>query len=272
VSYNEYKKMKTIKIACTILCAAFLSIYCSKEDSGSGNGTIQFKCVNPIAASFKSFASSNTKSGFTNPSLTGEFTETVMTSMKLTIGDVWVSKGEVKHGATDNLEWVRLTKSTNRTIKLFEDYTFDSVEIPAGDYNSIKITFRNVFYRHVRLLSNPSIAYELLETMGSWTDPCDVADTSWAKTNYFGKGGNHIVDQNGIFQLVSEGEKLGGLKILEGKKAIVSWRLGAGVINSCKNILIDVNKNLRWDCGIDRIEDVCPPEVKYMWDFVVEYQ
>jgi hypothetical protein len=35
---------------------------------------------------------------------------------------------------------------------------------------------------------------------------------------------------------------------------------------------MDENGNLEWDCGVDYIDIECPPEVEYMWDFVVEYE
>lgn len=212
------------------------------------------------------------KSEATNPALIGDTTETYMTSIKFYIGDVWISQDEVKAGDPDELEWIRLTSYTNTENKLFEDYSFSAVEIPAGTYQSIKITFRNVFYRYTQLISDPTITYELLETMGSWTDPCNENDTTWARTNYFGSDGNHIMNDGDVFELVSEGEKLGGFSIEPSKTAVVSWRLGAGATEPCVNYLIDENGNRQWDCGIDYIEDECPPEMEYMWDFVVEYK
>jgi hypothetical protein len=247
---------------------------CNKDDEDdnvpSTNGLIEFKCINPVASNLKSV--SNTKSVLSNPALTGDTTETYFTSMNFTIGDVWVSQGEVKAGETDNFEWIRLTNTTNTDSKLFEDYIFPTKEIPVGNYKSIKITFRNIFYRHVHLISDPSIKYELLETMGSWTTPCDPADTSWATINYFGPDGNHKLNSSNVFELVSQGEKIGGFNIEADKKANISWRLYAGVTTPCTNYLIDENSNLQWDCGVDRIEEECPPELEYMWDFVVEYE
>jgi len=204
-----------------------------------------------------------------NPKLVDEITETIMTSMKLGIGDVWVSQGVVREGEPDNLEWIKLTKDTNYELKLFEDYTFPAVELPAGEYKSIKIKFRNIFYRHCKLISDPNVVYELLETMGSSTDPCDPADTSWAPDDYFSTGGNFsLVD--GKFKLGSAKEKVGGFTIKSGKTAKILWRLGGGVVATCVNKLIDINGNLEWDCDIDDIDIECTPEVEYMWDFVVQ--
>lgn len=260
--------MTKMKIISTLLCFGLFFSSCEKKEKT--NGFLEFKTSNPMNSSNKSL--SLLKSVSTNPSLTGDTTITNTMSLKLCIGDVWVSQGVVKAGETNDLEWVRLTNTTNTAAKLFEDYSFSAIEIPAGTYKSIKITFRNVYYRHVQLVSDPSVKYELLETMGSWATPCDAADTTWATTNYFGPDGNHELDSNGLFELVSSGEKIGGFSIEADKTAVVTWRLYAGVTTPCIAYLIDLNNNLQWDCGIDRIDEICPPEVKYMWDFVVEYE
>jgi len=266
--------MKTMKIIGTMLCASILFTSCEKDDdtenASSTKGLIEFKCINPVSSNLKSV--STQKSISSNPLLEGDTTETYFIGMKITIGDVWVSQGEVKVGGSDNMEWIRLTAITNIDPKLFEDYTFPAKEIPVGNYKSVKITFRNIFYRHVQLISDPLIKYELLETMGSWTTPCDPTDTTWAVTNYFGPDGNHKLDQNGVFELVSQGEKIGGFNIESDKKTNIAWRLYAGVTTPCTNYLIDENSNLQWDCGVDRLEEECPPELEYMWDFVVDYE
>ena len=194
-----------------------------------------------------------------------------MTSLRFAIGDVWISRGEIKAGEPDTLEWIRLTGSTNTELKLFEEYLVPSIDIPAGNYKSIKVTLRSIIYRQVKLVSDMDVVYELLESIGSSGDPCDPKDTTWAKTNYFGSVGNHYLDDNGVFKLASRGEKISGFDIKPGKKASVYWRFGAGAITPCINYLIDKNSNREWDCGIDKLRIDCPPEVINMWDFIVEY-
>jgi hypothetical protein len=266
--------MKIFKILCPILCASILFTACKKNEDDKitppKNGIIEFKCINPWSLSLKS--AYKTKSRLSNPLLLGDTTETLLTSLIITIGDVWVSQGNITVGQPDNLEWVKLTNITNTDLKLFEDYTFPAKEIAVGDYKSIKITLRNIWYRQVKLSSDPTVIYELLETMGSSSDPCNSDDDSWAKTDYFGSGGNHNLDINGNFVLVEDGEKVNGFKIESGKKAIISWRLGAGSTDPCINYLLDLNGNRIWDCGIDDLYDECPIGMEYMWDFVVEYE
>lgn len=261
--------MKTIRFTGIILLAVTLFAGCTDEIL-TGKGTIRFQCYNPSAISSNS-PMLKVKSVFENPPLTGSTTQALMTSLRWTIGDVWVSKGIVEVGGKDDLEWIRLTDTTNTSMKLFEEYSFPPKEIPAGEYRSIKITFRNIFYRQLKLASDHKVVYELLETMGSWNDPCNPNDTTWAKTNYFSEGGNHFLDSAGVFQLASEGEKIAGFKIGSGKITGIIWRLGAGSTDNCTITLLDKNGNRAWDCGIDDMEIECPPTVKYMWDFQVAY-
>ena len=264
--------MKTKALIYVFFTALILSIGCSKDDENDNEttGYLQFKTLNPISSSMKSVGI--LKSTESNPALVGDTTETILTSLNFCIGDVWVSQGEVKAGNPDNLEWIRLTDVTNHELKLFENYLFAAKELPAGTYKSIKITLKNIWYRHVELVSDPAVKYELLETMGSSFDPCDENDTSWVKPNYFSDDGNHNLNDSGVFEVVSAGEKIGGFTIESGKTAIVSWRLFGGVTEPIINYLFDLNGNLEWDCGIDDIEEVDPPELEYMWDFLVEYE
>ena len=197
--------MKTKSILGVFLCAFIFFAACEKEsddDNNKKNGMLEFKTLNPLTSVKKS--AMYLKSTLSNPPLVGDTTITHTTSLKLCVGDVWVSQGEVKEGQPDNLEWIRLNAFTNTEQKLFEDYSFSSVELPAGTYKSIKIRFRNVFYRYAQLVSDPSISFELLETMGSWTSPCDANDTTWATTNYFSADGNHkLNDDNSYDSLFS---------------------------------------------------------------------
>lgn len=264
--------MKIMKIIGIFLLAILLFSQCKKEEIPENQkGFIKFSCINPVSSAQKGHLFT-IGSDYINPPLTGPVTTTEMMTMRITIGDVWISKGTVSIGIPDTLEWVRLTTTTNRNPKLFEEYSFPSQQIPVGNYKSVKITFRNVFYRIVRLISDTTVVYELLETMGSWTDYCDEADTSWAKTNYFGPDGNHYLNDQNRFEMASEGERISGINITSDKTALVYWRLGAGVTEPCTNYLMDENGNLEWDCGVDYINIECPPEMEYMWDFVIEYE
>ncbi len=265
--------MKT-KAILFLLGTVFFMAGCSKESDEPADvqntGVLKFKTLNPLSSTKGS--SRFLKSVTVNPPLTGDTTVTINTSMKVCIGDIWVSQGEVKAGNPDNLEWIKITEGTNHELKLFEDYTFTPKELVPGTYKSIKISLKNIWYRHNELVSDPNIKYELLETMGSSFDPCDENDTSWVKPNYFSADGNHNLNDEGIFELVAPGEKVGGFSVEKAKTTILTWRLGAGVTEPCINYLIDANGNLAWNCGVDYLEIECPPEMEYMFDFVAGYE
>ncbi len=264
--------MKTKTIIIALFSALLLFTGCEKDSSETQQGSLEIRCINPITSNIKDNSQIlKVKSRLSNSQLVGDTTETIMISMKIGIGDVWVSQDEVKVGEPDNLTWVKLTKKTNTELKLFEDYTFPATEIPVGTYKSIKITLKNNYYRVLQLSSDPTVIYEILETMGSSSDPCDPNDESWARVNYFSTDGNHyLID--GEFKMAAPGEKVGGFTIQSDKKAILTWRLGAGATETCTNYIIDTNGNREWDCGIDDIDIECPPSVQQMWDFVVEYE
>ena len=249
-----------------LIVSSFLFFVSCKKDNDSGTGSIQFKMTNPASTKVKSVLQQN---AYSNPPLTGDVTETTMISLRFCVGDVWVSQGEVIVGGTDNLKWIKLTDATNLEQKLFEDYTFTPKELPAGTYKSIKMTFKNYFYRILLLKSNPTVKYEISESMINNSSPCDVSDSSPSLTNYFSSGGNHVI-KNGVFTMANQNEKVGGFTIIAGKTVTLNWRLGAGVNAVCTNYLNDNNKNRVWDCAIDNVTISCPPQVTLMWDFVVE--
>lgn len=248
-----------------VILAILVFAGCQKDQQGAGS--LDIKCFNPMATSTKS-TPTQLKSTLANPALEGEITETVMTSLKLGIVEMWASQDEVKAGEPDNLKWVKLMVNPDAGLKLFEEITIPESELPAGEYKSLKIVFRNNFFRYCRAASDPAKIYEILETMGSYSDPCDPNDLSLARPSFFSTGGSFSLDDD-KFKLSSEGEKVAGFTIEEGKKSTLTWRLGAGTEAVCINYLVDRNANLQWDCGTDKVEIECPPEVKYMWDFVV---
>lgn len=263
--------MKPLRFSIIFIALLLIFSDCSKENNKTG--VLRFRGANPLASGQNSIAQTViTGMGVDNPLLTGHTTACRTISLRLTVGDVWISKGEVKAGGSDNLEWVRITKSTNTQAKLFEDISFEDVEVPEGTYKSIKIIFKNIFYRYCTLVANSSVSYEFLETMGSYSAGCDPNDQTWAKTNYFGPDGNHIIGTSGKFELVAPGEKVAPVVVVEGKVAVVTWRMGAGATVPCTTYIIDVNDNRQWDCGTDSMDFECPPEVQYMWDFVFSYQ
>lgn len=264
--------MRIIKLFCVAICVClFFFLSCKNDDNNSGDkGILRFKTSNPLFPD-GSNGFARLMSVVNNPALTGDTTATLSTEFMICFVDIWVSTGVVKAGVKDTLEWIKLTSVSNYDHKFFHAYTFPDVELPAGEYKSIKVQLKNIFWRYCQLVDDPTVAYELLETMGSWTDTCDVTDTT-TRYNFFGPAGNYFRDINDEYVLASDGEKVAGFVIEPNKTAIITWRLGAGATEPCTTYLIDENGNREWDCGIDRMHFVCPPGVEYMWDFVVDYE
>ena len=127
----------------------------------------------------------------------------------------------------------------------------------------------------MHLLSDPEVTMVNLEANDSWDAPCD--STAIVPINYFSEYGNHNYSQeDSMFYLVSEGEKLGGFNINQGGITKLYMKMngyGGDGIDPCTSVWIDTNNNGVWDCGIDRLDDFqCPPEITTMADFIVEYE
>lgn len=258
--------MKTNSILSILLCTLILVAGCKKDTDGDKKtGLLKFKMISPTSTEIKEIGyTKSTSSTTSNPPLVGDVTVTILKNINACVGDIWVSEGIVTEGRADNLRWIRLTDVTNTKLLFFEDYSFAPKNVPVGTYRSIKISLRNIFYWVTELKSNPTIKYELLQTMGSSLAPCNVDDQSWV-IDYFSEDGNHYLI-NGVFKLVAPDEKIAGFTIEAGKTATVSWRW---LMRGCTFNLLDLNKNRVFDCGVDDIDMVCPG---YMSDFIVGYE
>lgn len=190
-------------------------------------------------------------------------------NMKAKITEIRVSQAEVKAGNPNNLMWYKIGE--NDQLKYFDEYTFEMDNLPVGVYQSIQMGLGNIWYRVAAHQSDLNNIVEMKETMGN--NNCD--DNETVIMDYFSNDGNHIIE-NGVFKLVSSGEKVGGFEIKEGKITTVYLKLGGDSdvpITACTFEWLDNNNNGVWDCGIDRADNFeCPPEVDVMFGFIVEYE
>ncbi len=254
--------MKTNQVVFSLLIASLMLVSCEKENDKTGK--LIFKGVKtvPNQETLKS----------SRMSIKASPTVMVTDNMKATIMELWVSQGVVEVGKPDDLKWFKIGE--NNTMKFIDEYQFTVDDLPVGVYRSIKMTLKNIWYRYAYPLSDPTQKIEMKQTMGSDSDPCDDEDKV-VPTNYFSYGGNHNL-VGGVFKVVSEGEKVGGFEIKEGKITTVYMKLnGAGGdgIAPCTFDWLDVNSNGVWDCGVDQLENFdCPPEVQTMFDFIIEYE
>ncbi|MDO9154347.1 MAG: hypothetical protein Q7U47_11725 [Paludibacter sp.] len=253
--------MKTKQVLFTLLLASLILVSCDKENDKTGK--LIFRGVKSVT---------DQKTLRSSKSITLNTTVMVTENMKVTLTEIWVSQGLVVVGKPDDLTWYKIGE--NNVLKFFDEYSFTVEDLPVGVYRSIKMNLKNIWYRYAYPQSNPSQKIEMKQTMGSDNDPCDDED-KLVPTNYFSDGGNHNLVNN-VFKLVSEGEKVGGFEIKEGKLTILFMKLnGAGGdgVAPCTFEWMDINSNGVWNCGIDQLDNFnCPPEVQTMFDFIVKYE
>jgi hypothetical protein len=195
-------------------------------------------------------------------------------NLKLTVTEIWISKDEFKAGGKDNLTWIKIGE--NDELKNFDEYTFTAEDIPAGVYKSIKITFKNIFYRLAAYQSDISNIITMKERMGDWIGDC-TDEEALAPTNYFNSSGNHNLSGEN-FIAVNPNEKLTGFEIKPGKITKLYWKLGderPWDPYVCTFEWIDENNNGIWDCGVDRMDNFncnMNPPLETMWIFIAEYE
>lgn len=256
--------MKTKTTLLLLLPILFILAGCSKEDKDK-TGKLVFKTIKELPT--KQVAA---KAPFLkNIGSAADVYVMHTLNMKATITEIHVSQGEVKAGNANNLRWFKIGE--NNQLKYFDEYTFEVDNLPVGVYQSIQMGLGNIWYRVAAHQSDLNNIIEMKETMGN----NDCNDNETVIMDYFSNDGNHIIE-NGVFKLVSSGEKVGGFEIREGKITTVYLKLGGDSdvpITACTFEWLDNNNNGIWDCGIDRADNFeCPPEVDVMFGFIVEYE
>jgi len=191
-------------------------------------------------------------------------------NMKFTILDIAVSQGLVEEGNPDDLTWYNV--GVNNQLKFWNEYTFFAEKLPVGTYRSLRVNFRNVWYRYAYLQSDPSVRFEGMENMLGWFRSC--SEEAPVPTNYFSSGGNHQLGDQGFF-VVNEHEKIDLFSLEEGVLTRLYWILGqegSDTLDPCTFTWYDENNNGVWDCDQDRLDFYCPPGWHSMFDFRVEYE
>jgi hypothetical protein len=208
-------------------------------------GTLVFKGVKPFSVQ------KSAKTSFIISSKAGSNTHVMHTAnFKGFITEIWVSQELVADGISDDFKWYKIGESNE--LKLCEEYSFSANDLPAGDYKSIKMVFKNTI---TRIAVYQSDINKTVEMPGSLSEE-GCADNTLI-TQYFSKRGNHSLGQNGLFSCASSGENVRGFKIKPDEITTIYWRLGNSdsKITDCTFEWIDVNGNNAWDCGIDRTDN-----------------
>ena len=190
---------------------------------------------------------------------------------KFYIKEAWVSQDTVKDSLIDNFEWHRVGESSG--LKYFEEFEFVSSDLPAGEYNSLRLLLVNVYQRDAVYPSDTNNVVEILLDFGGGNSP----DSSLI-IEYFSPYGSFITI-DGTFYSGSPGESMEGFRIREDKTTTVYWRnnelLGDWQSEYHWTDFVytwnDANGNGIWDVLIDSFDFTSGPETGFpMWSFLVE--
>lgn len=186
---------------------------------------------------------------------------------KFHIKEAWISQDTVKDGLIANFEWHSVGESSG--LKYFEEFEFVSSDLPAGEYNSLKLLRVNAYLRDAVYPSDTNNVVEIL--LGENTDTNLVIE-------YFSPYGSFKAI-NGRFNSMKAGESIEGFRIREDKTTTVYWRnnelLGDWQSEYHWTDFIytwhDANGNGVWDAGVDSWSYTSGPETGFpMWSFLVE--
>ena len=166
--------------------------------------------------------------------------------IKFDVAELWVSQELVREGVKDDFKWYKI--GVSQGLKNVKDYFFESDELPEGNYQSMKMVFRNGVSRMAVFKSNLSQQIEMLSSLSEESCP----DESLV-INYFSSGGNFSLQDN-VFKLASKGENIRGFKVKAGETTTIQWMLGSPSMQmtDCSFEWVDVNQNGKWDCGVDQ--------------------
>jgi uncharacterized protein (TIGR02145 family) len=169
--------------------------------------------------------------------------------LKFSVAEIWVAQELVKEGVADNFKWHLIGESSG--LKSASEYKFTVNNLPVGDYQSVKINFRNHISRTTVYQSDLSKTVEMKSSLNE----SDCGDET-ILPNYFSKEGNHYVS-DGIFKRASKGERIRGFKIKEDETTSILWGIGSPemTVTDCWFTWNDLNNNNQWDCGIDSLSD-----------------
>lgn len=185
------------------------------------------------------------------------------TGIEFDIYELWVSTGLVEDGESDDFEW-HLIGGDQGLIPM-EDHEFVANDLPAGNYKSLKIVFRNQIIRHAAFVSDTTRKID----MSSSLTEGDFGDTSLV-INYFSSNGSFMAF-NGIFDLMAAGENMPSFNINADKTTWIYWK-GGGPESEWTDFTFqwhDYDGNGIWSPGIDLVNNFTGPEDVPMWTFMV---
>ena len=249
--------MKTTTLISTFFLFILMINSCNEDDS-TVYGTLIFKGVSEIPEQISILK--NAVEFETNPN--GSYTMHT-TDLWLYIDEIWASQEMVADGIADDFKWYKIGEG--KELKSVSEYLFTSDQLPAGDYKSLKIVFKNHILRKTVYQSDHSKEVDMEGSLGE-----EACGNNEKITQCFSKNGSFSLDKS--FHLMSKGEKIRGFKIKENEVTTVYWQLGSPgfQLTDCWFTWIDANNNQLYDCGVDGTSDFDCSKDGPMWTFGVD--
>lgn len=158
-------------------------------------------------------------------------------------------------GDVDAITWTKMYESTEEMLHTEREVT---ITLPAGKYQSMKITQRNRLY-WVCTLDGETFEFPDLNYG-------DLVDDDAMGVNYFGEAGLFL-DVQGVFSKTMNDEKIGMVEIKSGKTTYLTMRLNFTTLEWA-----DIDNSGDWTPG-DKIDNWGLPDgIDTMTDFIVEYE
>jgi len=237
--------------------AIFLLFSCDLFNSGD-TGMLVFKGVQNLPPQITA-----KRSELSTALIPGENTHTMYSrDMKFNVYEIYISQALVDTGFSDLFQWYKIGENTG--LKSIHEYEMQADDLPAGEYQSLKIIFRNEVLRcavYVNDTSNVVLMPSSLSESGS-------GDSSFV-INYFAAGGSYFHTDEG-FRLMSEGENLQGFSINTNRITRLYWLLG-GLNSTWTDFTFSWHDNdgdSLWTPGTDHVDNFQGPADVPMWTFV----
>ncbi|MDD3094736.1 MAG: hypothetical protein WC372_04035 [Candidatus Neomarinimicrobiota bacterium] len=225
----------------------------------SETGTVTFKGVNTIPENVMTKLSQSIAS-----QINAEATHTMYSwNMKFNIHEIWISQETVDTGISDMFTWQKLGVSEG--LKYMNEYEMIAEDIPAGEYYSIKIVFRNEVLRIAAYVDDTTKIVEMPSSLSE-----SAASDSSLVLNYFSHNGSFIHNDEG-FQLMSAAESIAPFSVNAGRRTTIYWKGGAEDSKWTDFTFQwhDLDGDSLWTTGLDYVNNFEGPEDVPMWTFII---
>jgi len=250
------KKKEMVAIMTIIVILSFL-VSCSEKTTepiqGDNNGTLEFKMtVWNVYEDGKNVSSGKDFSMLKNdPNV---YTCDIM-NVRNILYEIQVADGEIIEGEPDDLDWITIYETSEMMLMTDREFSF---VLPAGQYKAIRLLQSNRIYW---ITTYEDVIHEF-PSLNNDEQPEDAQIL-----DIFGEDGLYNLDENGLFYLYHDGERLGTFDIFPNTKTKVTFRMNLQTLD-----WIDHDSNGVWSDGDELSNWTVPEGVTTMADFIIEYE